>query len=98
MGSIGGRLGGVRGEIRLTESPELGYLSVMKLSASHGPLIGPVAPQEHAEALQLVFSRLAPEDRQRQVETLLKAVSSGEISPQGLLGARRGGRLVGAVF
>ena len=65
--------------------------------------IGPVSVEEHAEAFALVFSHLAATERTQQVETLLASVASGEVSPQGLLGAHRRRRpadrnLVGAVF
>jgi len=67
-------------------------------SAVDHPQIGPVPPPEHTEALRLVFSRLPAEDRTEQVETLLADAASGAASVEGLLGARSGGRLVGAVF
>ena len=62
------------------------------------PEIVPVSPPRRAEAFALVFSHQSPDERQRQVEVLMEAVASGEISPQGLLGTSRGGQLTGAVF
>ncbi len=70
----------------------------MNLGTSEDPQIGPVSPEERAEALRLVFSRLAEEDRRRQLETYLAATPGAELSFSGLLGARRQDRLVGAVF
>ena len=67
-------------------------------SLADDPEIGPVSPEERTEAFALILSRQAAELRNQQVETLLKAVAAREISPQGLLGAYRQGRLVGAVF
>lgn len=70
----------------------------MNLIAGHDPEIRPVSSQGHAEAFSLVFGRLEAEPRRQQVETLLTGIAGGKVSPQGLLGAYRGGRLVGAVF
>ena len=70
----------------------------MNPAAAHDPQIGPVSPERQAEALRLVFSRLAEGDRQRQLETFLAAAPGAELSLSGLLGASRHGRLVGAVF
>ncbi|MHC4177084.1 MAG: GNAT family N-acetyltransferase [Planctomycetota bacterium] len=50
------------------------------------------------EALRLVFSRLEEEDRRRQMETYSPASAGTGLSPSVLLGAHRGGDLVGAVF
>ncbi|HUT90375.1 MAG TPA: GNAT family N-acetyltransferase [Thermoguttaceae bacterium] len=62
------------------------------------PLVKPVSPVLHAEALSLVFGHLLPEDRAQRVEALLAGARSGEVPMDGLLAARRGGRLVGGVF
>ena len=47
-----------------------------------------------AEAFELILRDLAEADRREQVRTFL----SGDVSLEGLLGARRGERLVGAIF
>jgi len=60
--------------------------------------IGQISAEEQAAAFGLVFSHLAEQQRQQQVDALLAAVALGEVSPQGLLGAHRRQRLVGAVF
>jgi ribosomal protein S18 acetylase RimI-like enzyme len=70
----------------------------MNPAAAHDPQIGPVSPERQAEALRLVFSRLAEADRQRQLETFLAAAPGANVSLSGLLGASRRSRLVGAVF
>ena len=70
----------------------------MNLGTSEDPRIGPVSPEQRAEVLRLVFSRLAEEDRRRQLETYLAATSDAGLSSSELLGAHCGGRLVGAVF
>jgi mycothiol synthase len=62
------------------------------------PRIGPVSADLRAEALALVFSRLAGEEHRQQIETTLRKLTAGEASPAGLLGADRDGELVGAMF
>ena len=62
------------------------------------PLIGPVPPEHQADALALVFRDLPAEDRERHVKALLEATRSGREPMDGLLAARREGRLVGAVL
>jgi GNAT superfamily N-acetyltransferase len=57
--------------------------------------ITPIAPEYRAEALELLFRDHAAEDRRRQVDEMLGALASGDISGGGLLGAFRGARLVG---
>jgi mycothiol synthase len=69
----------------------------MNTAARH-PQIGPVPSEQQAEALRLVLSRLAEEDRQRQLEMLLEPPLGVEPSSSGLLGAYRHGHLVGAVL
>ena len=49
-------------------------------------------------ALSLVFSRLSAEDRAERVAGILADAASGRELLAGLLEARRGGRVVGAVF
>jgi len=70
----------------------------MSATDAHSLQIAPVSAKQHCEAFALIFSHLAVEPRRLQVDTLLAAVASGEVSPQGLLGAYRRERLVGAVF
>jgi GNAT superfamily N-acetyltransferase len=60
--------------------------------------IGPATPKTAQEGLRLVFSRLGPETSADYVQMLWGGVESGEVSLEGLLEARRGDRLVGAVF
>ena len=62
------------------------------------PLIGPVPPEHRADVLALVFRDLPAEDRERHVKALLEATRSAREPRDGLLAARRGGRLVGAVL
>jgi len=58
-----------------------------------------LAPLDQAgRALRLVFRRFAADDRAEQVHMFLAGIESGKIPLEGLLEARRGGRLVGAVF
>jgi ribosomal protein S18 acetylase RimI-like enzyme len=59
--------------------------------------IAPVAAADRDEALALVFSHLDPEDRAQQVAAIL-ADAAGGLAVQGLFGAYREGRLVGAVL
>lgn len=66
--------------------------------AEGDPLIGPASPEAAAEALWLVFQHVAAEDRLQQVDALLNGARTGKVSLAGLLEARRGGRLVGAIF
>lgn len=62
------------------------------------PEIGSVPPERAAEALALVFSHLGADEQAQQVQTLLTHGQSGRVSLEGLLEARRGGKLVGAQF
>lgn len=62
------------------------------------PLIGPVSPEERAEALALVFGHLSADDRAQRVAVLLAGAKSGTVPMDGLLGGRRGGKLAGAVL
>ena len=55
-------------------------------------------PQRHAEALSLLFAHLPPEEHDEQVHESLNAFSNGQLSPEGLLVAERGGVLVGALL
>lgn len=60
--------------------------------------IAPATRAEAREALELLFSRLAPKAREEQVAALFAALLSGEIPLGGLWTARRGSRLVGAAL
>jgi len=62
------------------------------------PEVKPVAPEAHAEVLSLVFGCLPADDRAQRVEALLAGAESGTVRMDGLLAARRGGRLVGGLF
>jgi RimJ/RimL family protein N-acetyltransferase len=66
--------------------------------AEPGFSIGPAAAEQSAEALALVFCQLPPEFSQGQVEALLADAQRDPQSLDGLLIARRGQRLVGAIF
>ncbi len=72
--------------------------SGMNTAAADNLQIGPVSAEDRAEAFELVFSRMATDERRPQVDSLVTTTASGEVSAEGLLGARRHGRLVGAVF
>jgi len=58
----------------------------------------PVAEDHRAEAFELVFAELPADQRQQQTDALLQAVESGDLPPDGLLGAYRQDRLVGVVL
>lgn len=60
--------------------------------------IGPVPSQDIAEALRLVFRDLPQEEQDQQVEELLTHGRSGRVALDGLLAARREGRLCGVQF
>jgi mycothiol synthase len=62
------------------------------------PLIGPASPEHRADVLALVFRDLSTEDREQRVRALLEGTRLGTVPMEGLLAARRGGRLVGGVF
>ncbi len=62
------------------------------------PTVGPARPEEQAAALNLAFQHLAPEDRRIRVANALRFVRQGELNPNGLLVARRGGQLLGAMI
>jgi len=57
-----------------------------------------VAARQRAEALGLVLSRHSSEERRANLPSLLAAAGSSPLAAEGLLGAYRGGRLVGATF
>lgn len=62
------------------------------------PQITAVVPARRAEALQLVFSHLTPQDQQRQAETMLDDSAGPSGGLEGLWAAYRDDRLVGAVL
>ena len=53
---------------------------------------------QQAEAIELIFSHLSDKERQRQVNWLLANVTAGRASLDGLFGAYRGARLMGAIL
>ena len=62
------------------------------------PLIGPAPPEHRADCLALVFGDLPAGERAQHVEALLAQTRSGEEAMEGLLAARRQGRVVGGVL
>jgi ribosomal protein S18 acetylase RimI-like enzyme len=60
--------------------------------------VGQAAKAECFAALKLVFCDLVPETQARTLKALLSAAARGEISFDGLLVARQGGQLRGAVW
>lgn len=63
------------------------------------PQIGGVFADDRVEALKLVFCHLPTDDRRRQINEVLACAGSSDGAPfDGLFGAQRNGRLVGAVF
>jgi mycothiol synthase len=60
--------------------------------------ICPITPDEQSAALELLFSTLTPEARNRQIESILSLLASDALSREGLLGAFRNGKLVGSIF
>jgi ribosomal protein S18 acetylase RimI-like enzyme len=59
--------------------------------------IGPAEPDEWTAALRLAFNHLDPETRLARVAGGLDLIDSGEMDPAGVLVAREGGRVVGAM-
>jgi len=68
--------------------------SAMSLSLS----IGRAKVEAATEALELVFRDVVPELRPYYVQTIAAAIQDGSVPSDGLLEARRGGRLVGALW
>jgi ribosomal protein S18 acetylase RimI-like enzyme len=62
------------------------------------PIIGTATGEGIAEAFRLVFGGLPAEQCQAHTAHFVDEVGRGAVSGQGLLEARRGGRLVGAVW
>lgn len=67
-------------------------------AAPHDPLIAPVDPARRPAACELLVARLEQSLRRRQADALLEALDRRRVPPDGLLGAWRGERLVGAVL
>ncbi|HEY1376259.1 MAG TPA: GNAT family N-acetyltransferase [Gemmataceae bacterium] len=61
------------------------------------PLISPAEPDELTAALRLAFRHFDPETRLARVAGGLELIDRGELDPAGVLVARAGGRLVGAM-
>jgi ribosomal protein S18 acetylase RimI-like enzyme len=61
-------------------------------------LIRPAGPDEWPEALRLLFQHLPPGDRDSRVAEALRLLRGAEFDPAGLLLARRGRDLAGAVI
>ena len=57
-----------------------------------------VSPEDRSAALELAFGYLPREERQRQIESISSASSTGRHPWDGLLGAYRSGKLVGSIF
>ncbi|MFH1918849.1 MAG: GNAT family N-acetyltransferase [Planctomycetota bacterium] len=62
------------------------------------PLIRAASPETRRQVLALAFSHLSAEDRDERTSALVRGVESNETLLDGLLEARRGGRLVGGIF
>ena len=65
---------------------------------SNQPVVRPASIGAAAEALDLTFSDMEPEDRAERVELLVREAQAGQLSLAGLLEARREEELVGATF
>jgi GNAT superfamily N-acetyltransferase len=63
-----------------------------------GLQVGPVPPQDRDQALDLAFSYLEPAERRRQVDESFAVQRGDRAAVDGLIGAWRAGRLVGAMF
>ena len=70
----------------------------MAFDNSQSLRICPVSPENRPAALELAFDYLSPEERQRQIESISSASSTGKHPWEGLLGAYRSGKLVGSIF
>jgi GNAT superfamily N-acetyltransferase len=62
-----------------------------------GATIAPAEADERTAALKLTFSHLDPETRLARVAGGLELIDRGEMDPAGILVARIGGRVIGAV-
>lgn len=70
----------------------------MEPGISDNWIVVPAPPECRRAALDLVLRPLAPDDRPRVIDQTLHAVAAGTRSLDGLLIARRGPRLLGAVW
>lgn len=61
------------------------------------PQIGPANSAELPAAFGLIFARLGPADQAERVERALSLVARGQLDPAGVLVARAGGAVAGAV-
>lgn len=61
-------------------------------------LIEPARPAERTEAFRFAFQHLDPAEQLPRIATALELVEKNEFDPAGVLVARRGGQLVGAVI
>jgi ribosomal protein S18 acetylase RimI-like enzyme len=62
-----------------------------------GVTVTPAEPDEQTAALRLAFGHLDPETRLARVAGGLELIDAGEMDPAGILVARAGGRMVGAM-
>jgi ribosomal protein S18 acetylase RimI-like enzyme len=62
------------------------------------PLIGPARPDEQAAAVRLLFGHLPPEDQLARTANVRAMLDTGELDPDGVLVARRGPALLGAML
>jgi mycothiol synthase len=59
--------------------------------------IEPARPEDHTSVFRLLFQRTPPEEREARVAHAMQLLRNGELDPQGLLAARRGRELLGAI-
>lgn len=60
--------------------------------------VGPAEPAERSAALRLIFEPLEPDEARRRTAAALAMIDAGELDPAGLIVARSGGRLQGAMI
>jgi ribosomal protein S18 acetylase RimI-like enzyme len=60
--------------------------------------VEPARPEERAAAFRLIFQHLSADERQQRVEAALALADRGELDPAGVLVARQGSRVVGALL
>jgi len=70
----------------------------MSSETNDTPPIETVPPEDHAEALRLLLSHLAPSDAAGQVANLLSAEKTGEMCLDGLLCVRSGKEISGVIL
>lgn len=71
---------------------------MMKTGSCNDVILGPATPECLRAALELVLRPLSLDDRPRIIDQTLRAAAEGRRSLDGLFAARRGGRVVGAVW